>query len=52
VGGGGGGSPATLIRTFKRLGPRPYNVFQLIIDNVANCKVVGAIIEDRYLNIF
>ena len=30
----------------------PYNVIQVIIDNAANCKAAGAIIEDKYPNIF
>ena len=29
-----------------------YNVIQVITDNAANCKAAGAIIEDRYPNIF
>ena len=39
-----------LLETIERIGP--YNVIQLITDNVANCKAVGEIIEDRYPNIF
>jgi hypothetical protein len=39
-----------LLKTIQEIGP--YNVIQVITDNVANCKVAGAIIEDRYPNIF
>ena len=39
-----------LIKTIESIGP--YNVVQVITDNVANCKAAGAIIEDRYRNIF
>jgi hypothetical protein len=39
-----------LLKTIQEIGP--YNVIQVIIDNVANCKAAGAIIEDRYPNIF
>jgi hypothetical protein len=39
-----------LLKTIQGIGP--YNVIQVITDNVANCKAVGAIIEDRYPNIF
>ena len=39
-----------LIKTIESIGP--YNVVQVITDNAANCKVAGAIIEDRYPNIF
>jgi hypothetical protein len=40
----------TLLKTIQEIGP--YNVIQVITNNVANCKVAGAIIEDRYPNIF
>jgi hypothetical protein len=39
-----------LLKTIQDIGP--YNVIQVITDNAANCKVAGAIIEDRYPNIF
>jgi hypothetical protein len=39
-----------LLKTIQEIGP--YNVIQVITDNAANCKAVGAIIEDRYPNIF
>jgi hypothetical protein len=39
-----------LIKTIQEIGP--YNVIQVIDDNVANCKAARAVIEDRYLNIF
>ena len=39
-----------LINTIESNGP--YNVIQVITDNAVNCKAAGAIIEDRYLNIF
>lgn len=39
-----------LLRTLESIGP--YNVIQVITDNAANCKAAGAIIEDRYPNIF
>jgi hypothetical protein len=39
-----------LIKTIQGIGP--YNIIQVIIDNVINCKATGAIIEDRYPNIF
>jgi hypothetical protein len=39
-----------LLRTIESIGP--YDVIQVITDNAANCKAVGAIIEDRYANIF
>ena len=39
-----------LLETIQTIGP--YNVIQVITDNVANCKVAGAIIEDKYPNIF
>jgi hypothetical protein len=39
-----------LLKTIQEIGP--YNVIQVITDNVANCKAAGAIIEDRYPNIF
>ena len=35
-----------LLDTIERIGP--YNVVQVITDNVANCKAAGAIIEDKY----
>ena len=39
-----------LLDTIQMIGP--YNVIQVIIDNAANCKAIGAIIEDKYPNIF
>ena len=39
-----------LLETIQKIGP--YNVIQVITDNVANCKAAGAIIEDKYPNIF
>jgi hypothetical protein len=39
-----------LLKTIQEIGP--YNVIQVITDNAANCKAAGAIIEDRYPNIF
>eukprot|EP00253_Pinus_taeda_P018560 PITA_18560 len=39
-----------LLETINRIGP--YNVIQVITDNALNCKVAGAIIEDKYPNIF
>jgi hypothetical protein len=39
-----------LLKTIQEIGP--YNVIQVITDNVANCKARGAIIDDRYPNIF
>jgi hypothetical protein len=39
-----------LIKTIQGIGP--YNVIQIITDNVANCKATGAIIEDKCPNIF
>ena len=39
-----------LIKNIESIGP--YNVIQVITDNAANSKAVGAIIEDRYPNIF
>jgi hypothetical protein len=36
-----------LIKNIQEIGP--YNVIQVITGNAANCKVAGAIIEDRYL---
>jgi len=39
-----------LLKTIQDIGP--YNVIQVITDNAANCKAAGAIIEDRYPNIF
>ena len=39
-----------LLETIQTIGP--YNVIQVITDNVANCKATGAIIEDKYPNIF
>ena len=38
------------VETIQMIGP--YNVIQVITDNVANCKATGAIIEDKYPNIF
>jgi hypothetical protein len=40
----------TLLKTIQEIGS--YNVIQVITDNVANCKVVGVIIEDVYHSIF
>jgi hypothetical protein len=34
-----------LLKTIQEIGP--YNVIQVITDNVANCKAAGAIIEDK-----
>ena len=39
-----------LLETIQTIGP--YNVIQVITDNAANCKATGAIIEDKYPNIF
>jgi hypothetical protein len=39
-----------LIKTIQEIGP--YNVIQVIPNNVASCKAIGAIIEDRYPIIF
>ena len=39
-----------LLKTIESIGP--YNVIQVITDNTANCKAAGAIIEDKYPNIF
>jgi hypothetical protein len=39
-----------LLKTIEEIGP--YNVIQVITDNAANCMAAGAIIEDRYPNIF
>jgi hypothetical protein len=39
-----------LLKTIQEIGP--YNVIQVITDDAANCNVAGAIIEDRYPNIF
>ena len=39
-----------LLETIDRIGP--YNVIQVITDNAANCRAAGAIIEDKYPNIF
>eukprot|EP00253_Pinus_taeda_P021475 PITA_21475 len=39
-----------LLETIDRIGP--YNVIQVITDNAANCRAAGAIIEDKYTNIF
>jgi hypothetical protein len=39
-----------LLETIERIGP--YNVIQVITDNASNCKAAGAIIEDKYPNIF
>jgi hypothetical protein len=39
-----------LIKTIQEI--ELYNIIQVIIDNVANCKVARAIIEDKYPNIF
>eukprot|EP00253_Pinus_taeda_P002041 PITA_02041 len=39
-----------LLEAIDRFGP--YNVIQVITDNAPNCKVAGAIIEDKYPNIF
>ena len=39
-----------LLKTIATIGP--YNVIQVITNNSANSKEVGAIIEDKYPNIF
>jgi hypothetical protein len=39
-----------LIKSIQEIGP--YNVIQVITDNATNCKLVGAIFEDRCPNIF
>ena len=39
-----------LLKNIEAIGP--YNVIQVITDNVANCMAAGAIIEDKYPNIF
>jgi hypothetical protein len=39
-----------LLKTIQEIGP--YNVIQVITDNAANCKATGAIVEDRYPDIF
>ena len=39
-----------LLKNIEAIGP--YNVIQVTPDNVANCKATGAIIEDKYPNIF
>ena len=39
-----------LLKNIEAIGP--YNVIQVITDNAANCKAAGAIIEDKYPNIF
>ena len=39
-----------LLKNIEAIGP--YNVIQVITDNVVNCKTAGAIIEDKYPNIF
>ena len=39
-----------LLDTIQTIGP--YNVIQVITNNAANCKATGAIIEDKYPNIF
>jgi hypothetical protein len=39
-----------LLKPIQEIGP--YNVIQVITDNATNCKAAGAIIEDRYPNIF
>ena len=39
-----------LLETIEHIGP--YNVIQVITDNAANYKAAGAIIEDKYPNIF
>eukprot|EP00253_Pinus_taeda_P025012 PITA_25012 len=39
-----------LLEKIDRIGP--YNVIQVITGNAPNCKAVGAIIEDKYPNIF
>eukprot|EP00253_Pinus_taeda_P002348 PITA_02348 len=39
-----------LLETIDGIGP--YNVIQVITDNAPNCKAAGAIIEDKYPNIF
>jgi hypothetical protein len=36
-----------LIKTIQQIGP-----YYVITENVDNCKVVGAIIDDKYPNIF
>ena len=38
-----------LLKNIETIGP--YNVIQVITDNVANCKATRAIIEDKYPNI-
>jgi len=40
----------SVIQTIESIGP--CNVIQVITDNASNCKAAGAIIEDRYPNIF
>jgi hypothetical protein len=39
-----------ILNTIESIGP--YNVIQVITNNAANCKAAGAIIEDKYPNIF
>ncbi|GJN23720.1 hypothetical protein PR202_gb11393 [Eleusine coracana subsp. coracana] len=39
-----------LIQVIETIGPK--NVVQVITDNAANCKVVGLIVEAKYINIF
>eukprot|EP00253_Pinus_taeda_P032417 PITA_32417 len=39
-----------LLETIDRIGP--YNVIQVITNNAPNCRAAGAIIEDKYPNIF
>ena len=39
-----------LIKTIESI--EPYYVIQVITDNTTKCKAAGAIIEDRYPNIF
>ena len=39
-----------LLKNIETIGP--YNVIQVITDNTANFKATGAIIEDKYPNIF
>eukprot|EP00253_Pinus_taeda_P006026 PITA_06026 len=39
-----------LLETIECIGP--YNAIQVITDNAPNCKVAGAIIKDKYPNIF
>ena len=39
-----------LLETIQKIGP--YNVIQVITDNAAICKAAGAIIVDKYPNIF